>query len=219
MWCRWEIVLSAACITLVGYESAIAAPVVNYQPGELRLVLIGLGYDIPVTGGKQTDDATRQALRNVQKRYKLKVDGVPGDRTRDLLATLVKNLQGSLNLVVKPNPPLPVNQYYGSQTKTAVKAFQKRFNLPVTGIANVEIRARIDQEAKRVLGKVPSDSPSPIVSPSPEVSPIFPSPEVSPTDTPSPEVSPIAPSPTVSPTDSPARLLSPTPITPSPAPQ
>lgn len=194
MWCRWEIVLTAACITLVSYESVIAAPVVNYQPGELRSALIGLGYDIPATGEKLTDEATRQAIRNLQKRYKLKVDGIVGDRTRDLLATLVSNLQGSLNLVVKPDPPLPVNQYYGSQTKTAVAAFQKQFNLPITGIANVEIRARLDQEAKRVLGKVPT-SPSPSVSPAPIVSP----------------------SPTISPPDSPARSLSPTPITPSPS--
>lgn len=194
MWCRWEIVLTAACITVVSYESVIAAPVVNYQPGELRSALIGLGYDIPATGEKLTDEATRQAIRNLQKRYKLKVDGVVGDRTRDLLAALVSNLQGSLNLVVKLDPPLPGNQYYGAQTKAAVQTFQKQFNLPITGIANVEIRARLDQEAKRVLGKVPT-SPSPTVSPAPTVSP----------------------SPTVSPTYSPARSLSPTPITPSPS--
>lgn len=198
MWCRWEIVLTAACITLVGYESVIAAPVVNYQPGELRSALIGLGYDIPATGEKLTDEATRQAIRNLQKRYKLKVDGIVGDRTRDLLATLVSNLQGSLNLVVRPNPPLPGNQYYGAQTKAAVQTFQKQFNLPITGIANVEIRARLDQEAKRVLGKVPSISPSP-------------------TDSPIPPAPTVSPSPTVSPTDSPARSLSPTPITPSPS--
>lgn len=194
MWCRWEIVLTAACITLVSYESVIAAPVVNYQPRELRSALIGLGYDIPATGEKLTDEATRQAIRNLQKRYKLKVDGIVGDRTRDLLATLVSNLQGSLNLVVKSDPPLPGNQYYGAQTKAAVQTFQKQFKLPITGIANVEIRARLDQEAKRILGKVPT-SPSPSVSPAPIVSP----------------------SPTVSPTDSPARSLSPTPITPSPS--
>ena len=198
MWCRWEVVLTAACITLVSYESVIAAPVVNYQPGELRSALIGLGYDIPATGEKLTDEATRQAIRNLQKRYKLKVDGIVGDRTRDLLATLVSNLQGSLNLVVKSDPPLPGNQYYGAQTKAAVQTFQKQFKLPITGIANVEIRARLDQEAKRVLGKVP------LISPSPTVSPISPAP----TD---------SPSPTVSPTTSPARLLSPTPITPSPS--
>ncbi len=190
MWCRWEMVLTAACITLVSYESVIAAPVVNYQPGELRSALIGLGYDIPATG-ELTDEATRQAIRNLQKRYKLKVDGVVGDRTRDLLATLVSNLQGSLNLVVKPNPPLPGNQYYGAQTKAAVQTFQTQFNLPITGIANVEIRARLDQEAKRVLGKVPSISPSPTVSP-------------------------ISPAPTISPTYSPARSLGPV-ITPSPS--
>lgn len=204
MWGRGGIVLTAACAAIVGCELAIAQPIADYQPGEVRLVLIGLGYDIPATEATLTDAATRQAIRNVQKRYKLKVDGVIGDETRDLLATLVKNLQGSLNLVVKVDPPLPGNQYYGPQTKAAVQAFQKQFNLPVTGIANVEIRARLDQEAKRVLGKVPS------VSPSPTASPVEPS--ASPTDTPSP-------SPTVSPTDSPARLLSPTPITPSPAPQ
>lgn len=191
MWCRWGIVLTTACTAITSYELAIAQPIADYQPGEVRLVLIGLGYDIPATGEKLTDEATRQAIRNLQKRYKLRVDGVVGDRTRDLLATLVSNLQGSLNLVVKPDPPLPGNQYYGPQTKAAVQAFQKQFQLPVTGIANVEIRARLDQEAKRVLGKVPSVSPAPTVSPTS----------------------------TVSPTDSPARSLSPTPITPSPTQQ
>lgn len=192
MWCRWGIVLTVACTTVVSCKLAIAEPIVDYQPQEVRLVLRGLGYDIPATGDKLTDEATRQAIRYVQKRYKLRVDGVVGDRTRDLLATLVQNLQGSLNLVVKPDPPLPANQYFGPQTKAAVQAFQKQFQLPVTGIANIEIRARLDQEAKRVLGKLPSVSPSPTASP---------------TQTPSP---------TPTPTDSPARLLSPTPITPSP---
>ncbi len=190
MWCRWEMVLTAACITVVSYESVIAAPVVNYQPGELRSALIGLGYDIPATGEKLTDEATRQAIRNLQKRYKLKVDGVVGDRTRDLLATLVSNLQGSLNLVVKSDPPLPGNQYYGVQTKAAVQTFQKQFKLPITGIANVEIRARLDQEAKRILGKVPT-SPSPSVSPSPTVSPTdSPARSLGPVITPSPSLSP-----------------------------
>ncbi|KJH72414.1 peptidoglycan-binding domain-containing protein [Aliterella atlantica] len=192
MWCRWGIVLTVACTAVVSCELAIASPIVDYQPQEVRLVLRGLGYDIPATGDRLTDEATRQAIRTLQKRYKLRVDGVVGDRTRDLLATLVKNLQGSLNLVVKPDPPLPGNQYFGPQTKAAVQAFQKQFKLPVTGIANIEIRARLDQEAKRVLGKVPSVSPSPTASPTE------------------------APSPSPTPTDSPARLLSPTPITPSP---
>ena len=59
-------------------------------------------------------------------------------------------LQDSLNQVVKLNLPLPRNSFYGSQTEAAVRQFQQLFDLPVTGIASLEVRSKLDQAAKRI---------------------------------------------------------------------
>lgn len=75
--------------------------------------------------------------------------------------------------------------------------------------------AQSDVGKKNIVSVSPSPLASPIVSPSPEVSP-SPSPEVSPS--PSPEVSP-SPSPEVSPSPSPEVSPSPSPeVSPSPSP-
>lgn len=121
-----------------------------YTPQEFRAVLRGLGYKVEANGNSLTDEQTRQAIRNFQRQYNLVVDGVAGPQTQDFAGDLVRNLQHNLNLVMKPSPLLPRNHFYGLQTEAAVQQFQKLFNLPVTGVASLEVRTQLNQAAKRV---------------------------------------------------------------------
>jgi len=133
-------------------EVALADRIRDYSPGEFRELLRGLGYDIDF-GNTLQDQAAKRVISQFQQDYKLRVDGTPNQETQNLAADLATNLQGSLNLVMKPEPPLPRNQFYGPQTQNAVLEFQKEFILPETGIANGRVRQRLDQEAKKLLGK------------------------------------------------------------------
>ncbi|MES1021972.1 peptidoglycan-binding domain-containing protein [Gloeocapsa sp. BRSZ] len=216
MWCRWSTTIAAITFGvtagLVSYEmTSVAQQRYYYTPGEFRVTLRGLGYDIPEEG-PLTDEATRNAIRDFQQRYGLAVDGVAGPQTQSTAAELIRNLHGSLNLVVEPVPPLPRNQFYTTLTESAVEQFQERYNLQTTGIANLETRIRLDQEARRVLSgeePAPAPSPSPSPSPTPTTSP-SPTPTVSPSPSPTPTTSP-SPTPTVSPFPSPTPTVSPFP--------
>ncbi|HEY9806199.1 MAG TPA: peptidoglycan-binding domain-containing protein, partial [Candidatus Obscuribacterales bacterium] len=62
---------------------------------------------------------------------------------------IIKNLQYSLNLTV--NAKLPVSEFYGPLTLRAMKTFQQTYGLPATGIANLTVRKKLDEEAKKRL--------------------------------------------------------------------
>jgi peptidoglycan hydrolase-like protein with peptidoglycan-binding domain len=155
-------------------------------------VLRGFGYNITVGDAPLTDQATMAAISQFQKGYKLPVNGMADSQTQDLAANLVKILQANLNLVVKPSPGLPRTQFYGPLTEAAVKKFQQQFNLPVTGIATLQIRQKIDQEAEKILNNqsptpsAPRTRTTPTPTPSPQQSPMM-----MPTPTPSPRQSPM----------------------------
>jgi peptidoglycan hydrolase-like protein with peptidoglycan-binding domain len=80
----------------------------------------------------------------------LVVDGIAGVQTQNLAGDIVRILQYNLNLVVRPDPPLPQSYYYGSQTQAAVRRFQQLFNLPITGIASLEVRTKLNLAAQRI---------------------------------------------------------------------
>jgi len=228
MWCRWSTTIAAVTFGvtagLVSYEmTSVAQQRYYYTPGEFRVTLRGLGYDIPEEG-PLTDEATRNAIRDFQQRYGLQADGVAGPQTQSTAAELMRNLHGSLNLVVNPVPPLPRNQFYTTLTESAVEQFQEQANLETTGTANLETRIRLDQEARRILSgeeptptESPSPSPTPTESPSPSPTPTA-SPSPAPTESPSPSPTPTAspspapsPIPTISPSPTPTATPSPTP--------
>ena len=231
MWNRYSMGIAAISLgltaSLVSYEVAYAARARDYTPRELRAVLNGFGYNVPV-GDTLTDQVTINAIREFQRGYKLPVDGVAGGQTQDLMADLVVILQASLNLVVKPNPRLPRTQFYGPLTEAVVRQYQQQSGLPVTGIATLALRQKLDKEAEDLVlrqfgpskpvstprsrpSAAPSATPSPTPSPTPSATP-------SPTSSPTP--SPTPPSPQVAPRSTPAPVprVTPTPI-PAPVPR
>lgn len=217
MWGRFGMPLAAVALgitaSLVSYEFALADKSRDYTPLEMRSVLRGFGYNVTL-GDSLTDEATTRAIREFQQGYRITpVDGVAGERTQNLAADLVRILQANLNLVVKPNPLLPRTQFYGPRTEEAIRQFQRQFNLPVTGIATLPVRQRLDLEAKRILGTV-DQAPTPRATPTPTATP-----SPTPSPTPTPRATPAAtPSPTPTPTPLPRATPIPRDTTPSPAP-
>ncbi len=125
-----------------GEQSAWAVRSQNYTPEQFVSVLVGLGY--PVAPGTPLIDArVQQAIRDFQTQYRLPVDGTLNSPTQDRAASLVSDLQTSLNRTLQPSPQLPSSQFYGPQTKNAVALFQRRNSLPETGIASLETYQRL----------------------------------------------------------------------------
>src|SRR6476469_113969 len=153
----WGRVRTATLVMILGLAAnglsnsvALADRIRDYNPAEFRALLRGLGYGVDF-GNTLNDQAAKRAITQFQQDYRLPVDGTPNAATQNLAADLMTNLQGSLNVVVKPETPLPHNQFYGPQTEAAIRQFQKSFIMPETEIASLPVRQRLDQEAKKIL--------------------------------------------------------------------
>ncbi|MBW4500041.1 MAG: peptidoglycan-binding protein [Scytonema hyalinum WJT4-NPBG1] len=207
MWCGFgksSVTVATAClITASVVISDVAFAARTYTPRQFRAVLRGLGYNVKLSDAPLTAGDTKKAIQEFQKGYKLQpADGIVGAKTQDFAARIVEILQANLNLVAKPNPPLPRNQYYGPQTEAAVRQSQKKLGLQETGIADLAFRQRLDQQAKEILKK-PTSAPTTQPSPEPTTSPTA-TPTAKPTRTPAstPRTTPTA-KPTTTPTSTP----------------
>jgi peptidoglycan hydrolase-like protein with peptidoglycan-binding domain len=232
MWCgigSKSISIATICVvtaSVVVSDVGFTAPRRNnYTPQQFRSVLRGLGYKVKVTNTPLKDKETIDAIKEFQVGYRLKpADGVLGPKTQDFAARIMQILQANLNLLVKPKPPLPRDQYYGPQTEAAVKLFQRKFKLEETGIADLALRQKIDEEARKLLkNPASSEETTPTPKPTPTVKPRT-KPQATPK--PKPGATPPKPTPTATPTESPTPEESPSPspestpeTTPSPSPE
>lgn len=167
MWCGLEkstLAKAAACIftaSLVVTGAANAQKQFNYTPQQFRTVLHGLGYNVKISDAALTDAQTKKAVREFQQGYKLKpVDGIAGPETESYAGNIVEILKRNLNYVVKPNPPLRVNPYYNSQTEAVVKEYQQKSQMQQTGIADLALRYKLDNEAEKMLNQGSTSKPS-----------------------------------------------------------
>jgi peptidoglycan hydrolase-like protein with peptidoglycan-binding domain len=177
MWCDFRktgaviAIASVMTVGVLGSYTAFAARQRNYTPQEFRAVLRGLGYQVKVTKGPLTDEETKKAINELQKGYKLPITGQADPKTQDFVATIVQILQGNLNAVLKPQPPLPRNQFYGDRTEQLIKEYQKKNQLTETGIADLRLRQRLDEEAKKVVFGETKPTPTPTATPTSQPSP------------------------------------------------
>jgi peptidoglycan hydrolase-like protein with peptidoglycan-binding domain len=238
MWCEFSnknISLAVACLIVSGTavsSTVFAARQRNYTPREFRSVLYGLGYNVKVSEDPLTDAQTKKAIREFQRGYKIGVDGIAGPNTQNLAAEIVKSLKHNLNLVANPDPKLTINQFYGPRTQEVVKKYQEQLGVEQSGIADLALRQRLNQQASENPEQAtPSPTPSPTATPEVTPTPVIPQatptpllPETSPTPTTTPEVTPIpgtSPSPTATPEVTPIPGTSPSPtatpeVTPTP---
>ena len=213
MWCEFSkknIFLAATCVIVgsVAISSTVwAARQRNYTSKEFRSVLYGLGYNVEVSEDPLTDAQTKKAIREFQRGYKIGVDGIAGPNTQDFAAEIVKNLKYNLNLVTNPDPKLTLNQFYGPRTQEVVKKYQEQLEVEQSGIADLALRQKLNQQAK---DSPQQPTPTPTPTPTPETTP---TPTPTPSATPLPEATPKAtPSPTATPE------VTPTPVIPEPTP-
>jgi hypothetical protein len=203
MWCglgKSSFSVATVCLvtaSAVLLNTADAVRQRNYTPQEFRSALRGLGYKVQVSSSPLTNAEAKRAIQELQTGYKLTpVDGLAGPKTQDYVAGIIRILQSNLNVVLKPSSPLPRNQFYSTRTETAVKQFQKKLQLEETGIADLALRQRLDQEARNILDKqpaTPTTKPTgkPRTTPTPTPTPTeTPTTEATPTETPTPEVTP-----------------------------
>ncbi|MEH2170295.1 MAG: peptidoglycan-binding protein [Nostoc sp.] len=193
MWCGFgksSATFAVTCLmtaSLVITDTGFAAPQKSYTPQQFREVLRGLGYNVKVTNTALTDQETKKAIREFQTGYKLKpVDGIAGPKTQNFAANIVQILHRNLNAVVKPNPPLPRDHFYGSRTEEVVKEYQKKYQLQETGIANLALRQKLNEEAKTLFSQpTPKPTAKPTTKPTakPTATPMS-TPMSTPTETP-----------------------------------
>ncbi|MGD1909448.1 MAG: peptidoglycan-binding protein, partial [Rivularia sp. (in: cyanobacteria)] len=190
---------------------------------------------VGVSDGPLSDAQTKKAIREFQRGYKIGVDGIAGSQTQNLAADIVKSLKYNLNLVAKPNPKLPLNQYYGPRTQEVVKEYQVELEVEQTGIADLAFRQELNQQAKQnpqqpeptatpeaTPEATPSPTATPEVTPTPVIPGSSPIPTLTPEPTPTPTVTPpVTPSPTATPEVTPTPVIpdsSPTPVIPESSP-
>ncbi|MFN4876271.1 MAG: peptidoglycan-binding protein [Aphanizomenon sp.] len=159
MWCGFDksrVTIALACMvaaSVAASDVAFAARQRNYKPDEFRSVLRGLGYNVKVTKDPLTDEETKKAITQFQTGYKLKVDGKAGPQTQDQAAMIVEILQSNLNTVLKPKTLLPRDQFYSPQLEELVKEYQKQHQLSETGIADLQLRQKLNAEVQAIINE------------------------------------------------------------------
>ncbi|KAM3100216.1 peptidoglycan-binding protein [Phormidesmis sp. 146-35] len=156
--------------TAVSVQPAWAVRSQDYAPEQFISVLNGFGYPVSLSA-PLTDPIVQQAIRDFQAQNRLPVDGTLNPPTQDKAAELVRQLQTNLNRVIQPSPQLPGSQFYGKQTESVVRLFQRQNGLPETGIATFETRQRISDILNDATPRNPttptpsSSSPQGVASP------------------------------------------------------
>ena len=128
----------------------------TYSTEQFRAVIYGLGYlpngqasSATDAGVQSPEEALCSAICAFQKDYRIAISGTLDATTQERARQLIRNLQYSLNLVLATQ--LPLSEFYSSATTTAVEAFQRQRNLPMTGIATTEFRRTLEQDVKQHL--------------------------------------------------------------------
>jgi peptidoglycan hydrolase-like protein with peptidoglycan-binding domain len=144
---------ASACALLV------AAPAhANPQTAGLQVALRAYGFYLgPIDGISGRGTAT--AIRAFQRSSRLAVDGIPGASTRRALGRLGRPLYGRRTLVVgrvgwdvsvlqfllaRHGVGRVIDGYFGPETRTAVRRFQRRAGLAVDGIAGPATLAALE---------------------------------------------------------------------------
>lgn len=129
-----------------------------YSLQQFIAVLSGLGYFANPDSVQsnphpdQSNSASNElklVIRTFQAHYGLPLTGEADQPTQEKARQLVRNLHHGLKQTVCPD--LPISEFYGARTVSAVQQFQAQRRLPVTGVATASVRRAIEEDLKRQL--------------------------------------------------------------------
>ncbi len=149
--------------TLTSLDKAIRGDILFLQEGDRRSEVIQLKIDLEHAGFFVSSSPTNfygpittSTVKEFQAAYGLPVDGIAGPRTLgkiNEISSILKEgnrrpevIQLKLDLeklgfFISTNP----TNFYGPITTSTVKEFQAAYNLPVTGIADLETRDKLQE--------------------------------------------------------------------------
>lgn len=133
-----------------------------YSLQQFIAVLSGLGYFADQNGVRSNSHSAQSkgqssllsedlklAIRTFQAHYGLPLTGEADQPTQEKARQLVRNLHHGLKQTVSPD--LPISEFYGPRTVSAVEQFQAQRRLPVTGVATASVRRAIEEDLKQQL--------------------------------------------------------------------
>ncbi|GAB4146737.1 MAG: hypothetical protein Fur0046_24770 [Cyanobacteria bacterium J069] len=91
----------------------------------------------------------QRAIRTFQAHYGLSITGEADLPTQEKARQLVRNLHHGLKRTVSPT--LPISEFYGPRTVSAIQQFQTQHHLPATGVATACVRQAIEEDLKQQL--------------------------------------------------------------------
>jgi peptidoglycan hydrolase-like protein with peptidoglycan-binding domain len=106
------------------------------------------------------DAYTRAAIYQFQRDQGMAATGNYGDDLRDRLELTVRTVQNNLKIILSKNDTDLITGYYGLKTFQYIKQYQQTKGLAVTGIAIAAIQKLLNEDARKLLGKPPTDSSS-----------------------------------------------------------
>jgi Transglycosylase SLT domain/Putative peptidoglycan binding domain len=155
-----RLVCLLAAVAACAWLAPSAGARVNPQIAGLQVALRAYGlYSGPVDG--ISGPATRQGLRQFQRRAGLTVDGRVGPATRRALGVLGQPLFGKRNLhsglagwdvavlqflLARRGEFVPVSGYFDGRTARALRSFQQQRGLGVDGVAGPQTLAALRQQ-------------------------------------------------------------------------
>ena len=125
------VVLVASATTETAFAATLKKGSKGNEVGWLQKNLTGIGF--PCTVDKVFGSDTRNCVKEAQRYFGIKVDGIVGKQTQACIGDLVADIQSDLQTL---GYDINVDEKFGSATKKAVKAFQKENGLEVTGVAD-----------------------------------------------------------------------------------
>jgi peptidoglycan hydrolase-like protein with peptidoglycan-binding domain len=135
---------------LLGLGIALSAMPVHAQYGSDTFVAVlqGIGYPIE-PGASLNAYSVQTAIASIQREANLPITGRLDAYTEAYTQSNVKLIQRQLNQTLGLN--LPSDQpFYGPLTRSGITDFQRAYNLPPTGIADLTTRRYLQQAVSRV---------------------------------------------------------------------
>ena len=129
------VVFFASTTTETAFAATLKKGSKGNEVGWLQKNLTGIGF--PCDVDKVFGSDTKKCVKEAQRYFGIKVDGIAGKQTQACIGDLVADIQSDLKTL---GYDISVDEKFGKATEKEVKAFQKANGLDVTGVADEATR-------------------------------------------------------------------------------